>query len=353
MAGASSLLPLPRQPDHVPWPAPAWPEADLDPRVDRAALDRLLHRAFDEATELGETRALLCIQNGAIVSERYGPGLDASSTHRSWSMAKSWVQAVTGILVGDGKLAVDAPAAVPEWSDPSDPRHAITLGQLLEMRSGLHFIEDYVEDDGPASVVDMLFGSGQTDVAGYAAACPLAHEPGEVFYYSSGTSNIVARLAQSAAGTQSPDEWNDFLRRRLLAPIGAASPQPKFDEAGTWIGSSFLTSTARDFARLGLLYLRDGTWNGTRILPEGWADYARRESGRDEEGSVYGSHFWVVPDGLGTFQCQGYEGQRTTMVPALDLIVVRLGQTELANAPHLNEFMTQVVDSFRGARPQN
>lgn len=350
MADASDLIPLPSQPSGVPWPMPEWPRAELDSRVDRPRLEGLIEKALADPPELGHTRALLFIQDGAIVSEHYGAGHGEKSTHRSWSMAKSWLQATVGVLVREGKLEVDARAPVPEWSDPDDPRHTITLDHLLKMRSGLHFIEDYVEDGGTASVTDMLFGTGQDDVAGYAARCPLAHEPGSVFYYSSGTSNIVARLAQDAVGLKG-DDFRDFLRRRLHEPIGAASPRPKFDTAGTWIGSSFMHATARDFARLGLLYLRDGVWDGSRLLPEGWSDYARRESGRDEEGHVYGSHFWVVPDGLGTFQCQGYDGQRTTMVPALDLIVVRLGQTPLENAPHLNEFMEQVIDCFRASVP--
>lgn len=347
MGDSSALIPLPKQPDGVAWPMPDWPRAEVDARVDRDALDRVLRDGL-AAPELGTSRALLVIQNGAIVAEHYGEDLDASSTHRSWSMAKSWLHAMVGILVRDGKLEVDAPAPVPEWSDPADPRHAITLGQLLEMRSGLHFIEDYVEQGGAASVTDMLFGTGKDDVAAYAAACPLGDQPGAVFYYSSGTSNIVARLAHDAAQARG-DDWREFMRRELLGPIGATSPRPKFDAAGTWIGSSFMPATARDFARLGLLYLRDGVWDGQRILPEGWADYARKESGRDDEGHVYGAHFWVVPDGLGTFQCQGYDGQRTIMVPALDLIIVRLGQTALENRARLNDFMTKLVECFRAS----
>lgn len=343
-----SLVPLPIQPAGVDWPDPDWPQGRLDARVDAVALERLADRAFTDREALGTTRALLVVQRGAIVLERYGDGLCAQSTHRSWSMAKSWVHAMVGVLVRQGKLDPMARADVPEWSDPADARHAITLDDLLKMRSGLHFIEDYVEQGGAASVTDMLFGTGQNDVAGYAARCPLAHEPGRVFYYSSGTSNIVARLAQQTVGALGED-WLAFMRRELLEPIGASSPMPKFDAAGTWIGSSFLHATARDFARLGLLYLRDGVWNGRRLLPAGWADHARAESGRDGEGNAYGAHFWVVPGPLGIFQCQGYDGQRVTMVPALDLVVVRLGQTPLDDMPALRTFMEQVIACFRAS----
>lgn len=344
---STPLVPLPAQPPGVPWPGRTWPRADLDARVDRRELEQLVDGSFHRPADLGTTRAVLVIQGGAIVLERYAEGLCARTSHRSWSMAKSWLHAVVGILVGQGRLDVDAPADVPEWSDPADPRRAITLGQLLQMRSGLDFVEDYLESPkGRRTVIEMLFGEGRDDVAGYAAGSPLAHESGSTFQYSSGTSNIVARLASRAAG-RSGEAWHAWLRRELFEPIGAASAEPRFDAAGTWIASSFLHATAEDFARLGLLYLRDGVWGGRQILPGGWVDQAREERSRDDEGRGYGAHFWVETGSLGIFQCQGYDGQRTTMVPALDLIVVRLGQTTADLAPNLNLFMECLIDCFR------
>ncbi len=339
---------LPTQPEGVAWPAGEWPRADVGANGDVAELNRLIDRAFAGPPELGQTRAVLVIHEGRIVAERYAAGLDATTTHRSWSMAKSWLHAMVGILVRQGRLDIHAPAEVPEWADANDPRGAITLDQLLRMRSGLHFVEEYVEGGGEASVTDMIYGAGKDDVAGYAARCRLAHEPGAVFYYSSGTSNIVARIAQQAADAHGP-RWTEFMRRELFEPLGAASPTPKFDGAGTWIGSSYLFATAQDFARLGLLYLRGGMWNGRRILPQGWADYARTESGRDAEGKRYGAHFWLVPGDPDAFQCQGFEGQRTTIVPALDLIVVRLGRTKPEGTPYLNTFMSDVIACFRAS----
>jgi CubicO group peptidase (beta-lactamase class C family) len=216
------------------------------------------------------------------------------------------------------------------------------------MRSGLHFIEDYL-DDQVSNVIEMLFGEGKEDVAAYAAKSELEHEPDSFFSYSSGTSNLVSACVSQELGAGDPVE--DFMRRRLFGPLGMMSPTLRFDEAGTWIGSSFVFATARDFARFGLLYLRDGVWDGTRILPEGWADYGRRMTDAAEtETFSYGAHWWVVQGSLGIFQSNGYNGQRITIVPALDLIVVRLGETPIDVAPNLNRWMKEVVDAFRPAR---
>lgn len=343
----TELVPLPSQPDGVAWPTAEWSRAELDPRVDRALLDPLLDRAFSQPEDLGRTHAVLIAQRGAIVAERHAEGFDERTTHLSWSMAKSWLHAVVGVLVRQGRLDIHAPAPVPAWADAGDPRGAITLDQLLRMSSGLAFVEDYVDPDA-SNAIEMLFGSGKDDVAAYAAALPLAHPPDTVWSYSSGTSNIVARITADVVGG-GPDRYLAFLRRELFEPLGVRSAAPRFDAAGTWIGSSFVDATARDFARLGLLYLRDGVWDGRRILPEGWVDYARTPTPHSELLS-YGAHWWRVPGSLGIFQAQGYNGQRTTLVPALDLIVVRLGVTPADKAEALQEFMKRLVDAFRPTR---
>jgi len=343
------LVPLPEQPAGVPWPAADWPTGDLVSGVDSAALERLFDYAFSQPDELPETNAALVVHRGRIVRERYAEGMDESTTHVSWSMAKSMLHAVCGSLVAEGRLFLEGPAGVPAWSDPSDPRHAITLDQLLKMRDGLDFLEDYIDKSADqANVIEMLFGDGKQDVAGYVSRCRLAHGPGTHFAYSSGTSNIVSSLVGQLLGPGEPVER--FVRERLFEPIGMKSPSLRFDEAGTWIASSFVFATARDFARFGLLYLRGGEWDGSRVLPEGWADYGRRMSDpAPDETFGYGAHWWVIPGSLGIFQANGYNGQRITIVPALDLIVVRLGVTPIAHAPVLNGWMKDVVDAFRGS----
>ena len=243
-------------------------------------------------------------------------------------MAKSVLHAVVGILVGDGRLELDTPAPVPEWAHPDDPRHAITLRHLLAMCDGLDFVEDYT-DDRVSDVITMLFGDGQDDMAHFAADRPLAAPPGTRFNYSSGTSNVISGVVARTVGPGEP--YARFLHNRLFGPIGMRSADPAFDEAGTFVASSTLHATAHDWGRFGLLYLRDGMWDGTRVLPAGWVDYARTWVAEDpDDHSPYGAHWWgVAGDERGTFRAAGYEGQSITLCPDLDLIVVRLGKTPL------------------------
>ncbi|MFN7149346.1 MAG: serine hydrolase domain-containing protein [Microthrixaceae bacterium] len=315
----------------------------------------LLDAAFDPANleSLGEHRAVVVVQGGRIVAERYGRGLDARSTHLSWSVAKSVTHAAAGILVRHGLLDPSAPVLAPEWVDDGDPRAAITLDHLLEMRSGLHFVENYV-DDAVSNCLEMLFGAGADDVAGYAASQPLEHPVGEVFNYSSGTTNIVVRhLARllgadhDAPAEQRRDAVTTLLERELFEPLGMGPVELRFDTAGTFVGSSYLYATARDYARFGLLHLRDGVWDSRRILPEGWVDDARTIRSRDaDNGWYYGRHWWVRGDDVGTFWANGYDGQMVACVPALDLVFVRLGRMPTAVRPATEQFFFDLLDAF-------
>jgi CubicO group peptidase (beta-lactamase class C family) len=314
----------------------------------------VVDEVFGDEDRYGTTYAVVVVQGGELVLERYGGALphfdrppepvEPATPLLSWSMAKSVVHAAVGVLVGEGRLHLDRPPGVPGWDDE---RARITLDQLLQMRDGLRWAEDYV-DAGVSDVIEMLFGSGQDDVAGYATARPLAHEPGTVFNYSSGTSNIVAAAVGRAVAPRPVREW---LLERVLHPIGMRSADPRVDAAGTFIGSSFVYATAQDWARFGLLYLRDGTWDGERLLPEGWVDHARRVRSVDEtDGSLYGAHFWVdqLDTARGTFRASGYEGQMVAICPALDALVVRLGRTpEPQPTPaHLPVWRKRVLDTL-------
>lgn len=192
-------FPLPPHPDGTDWPTEAWPEGDPGPRVDQKRLNGLLDHAFADAPpeDIAETHALLVVQNGKLVTERYWKDHSPDQTLKSWSMAKSITHALVGILVREGMIDIHGPADVPEWKEPGDPRGAITLDQLLRMSSGLRFVEEYVEGH-PSDVREMLFGSGRPDTAAFAASFPLEHEPGSFWSYSSGTTNIVARIAKHA-----------------------------------------------------------------------------------------------------------------------------------------------------------
>jgi CubicO group peptidase (beta-lactamase class C family) len=342
------LVDLPSQPAGLPWPTTAWPIGDAPPELEKS-VDGL----FADTDRWGTTYAVAVVHEARLLLERYGGALEhwdgeaepVEPTTRllSWSMAKSVLHAAVGILVGDGRLDLDAPAPVPAWAD--DDRSAITLDHLLAMRDGLDFAEDYEDFEG-SDVIAMLFGDGQHDVAAYAEDRPLAHPPGEVFNYSSGTSNIVSAIVGRTVGKG--QDTVEFLRDRLFEPIGMTSAEPRLDGAGTFVGSSYLYATARDYARFGLLYLRDGVWDGRRLLPEGWVDLARTYRSTDPvDGRAYGSHWWLERDDpLGAFRASGYDGQSILCVPALDLIVVRLGKSPGEQSDRLAEWRTEVVELF-------
>jgi len=340
-----SLMPLPAQPADVPWPTEAWPQGEPPAGLDRARFQALLAQAFD-TDDMGETHALAIVQGGRLIFERYGPRHGPDHTYPSWSKAKSITQALVGILVAEGRLDIHAPADVPEWREPGDPRGAITLDQLLRMSSGLRFVEDYVPEH-PSDVIEMLQRSGRPDMAHFAASMPLEHAPGSFWSYASGTTNIVSRILARAVGATGED-FHGFMRRALFDPLGMQSPIPKFDGAGTFIGSSYCFATARDFARFGLLYLRDGTWDGRRLLPESWVDYTRTPTFQQPgEETRYGAHWWLDVGGAGSFSANGYDGQYTVLVPDLDLILVRHGATPLAKKDVLKAWVGRAVGCFR------
>ncbi|MEL6957022.1 MAG: serine hydrolase [Pseudomonadota bacterium] len=345
MSEPDRLPALPTQPFDVSWPTQRWPEAALPEATDGETLCRLLDLAFTTSDQLGKTHAFLAVQGGQVVAERYGEGYGPEETYPSWSKAKSITHALAGLAIADGAVDLHAPADVPEWRVGGDPRAQITLEQLLRMSSGLQFVEDYV-DAGISHTIDMLFGAGKADVAHFAADKLLEHPPGTHWLYSSGTTNIIARLLAEALGTDR-DGFEAYMRERLFEPIGMSSAIPKFDEAGTFIGSSFCYCTARDFARFGLLYLRDGVWEGARILPEGWVDHARTPTLTvpPEEPMGYGAHWWLGLAGPGSFSANGYDGQYTVLVPQKDLILVRHGASE-AQKDAVREWLADVAGCF-------
>ncbi|NNE73434.1 MAG: serine hydrolase [Acidimicrobiales bacterium] len=344
------LPPLPPQPADAPWPTDEWPSGAPQAGVDVERLERVLDRAFDEPqpeSTMGRSLACVVVQGGRVIAERYAPGLDEGSSLISWSMAKSITHAAVGLLVADGRLTLDAPAPVAEWADDAE-RSAITLDQLLRMTPGLEFNEDYVGEGATSHCLEMLFGSGRRDMAGYAASQPLVAAPGTHFNYSSGTSNIVSRIVADEVGAGLA--YQRWLCDNLFSRIGMRTADARFDQVGTFIGSSYVWATARDFAKFGLLYLRDGVWNGERLLPEGWVDHARTPVGRDpDDRTLYGAHWWI-PDGhRGIFAAQGYEGQRILVLPDADAVIVRLGKTEARLAPNLIGWQDELLSCFAAA----
>ena len=342
---ADNLIALPQHPDELPWPTQNWQSGSTE----HPAATSLMERAFSlsDTDPLGVTHAVLVVQNGQIVLEQYAKDKSATHTYPSWSMAKSITQALVGIAVGDGRLDIDERIPVPEWSSPDDPRHHLTWDQLLRMSSGLDWVEEY-EIGQTSDVIEMLFSGKHHDYGGYAASKPLIHPAGSHWYYSSGTTNIIARALQVRLGL-SGDTMKEFMFDRLFTPIGMMSPVPKFDPSGVFVGSSFCYSTARDFARFGYLYLRDGVWDGKRILPEGWVDYARTPTPQPEHEELgYGAHWWLGMCGETSFSANGFQGQYTIIVPEDDLIIVRHGVSEGdAGKEAVQSWLAELAACFR------
>lgn len=319
-AGLGAMLPAayPAQPDDVPWPTDRWPVGLMPDGVDVAALQDVLGAAF--APDAG-VDAVVAVHGGELVLERYRDGWDPDAAHASWSMAKSITQFAIGVLVDGGLLDPFAPAPVPEWAD--DERSAITIDDLLRMRSGLEWTEEYLET---SDVTEMLGGAGRDDRAGYAIAKPLESEPGTVWEYSTGTSMILGRIIADTVGNgEAGTAWMDAA---LFGPLGITTVEHDLDAAGGMSTGSAINMSAQDFARFGLLALRGGEWDGEQIVPEAWVDYAHLPAPDIPD---YGAHWWNIGywgefDDFAprAFAAQGFNGQYVIVVPELDLVVVVL-----------------------------
>ncbi|MBB5519373.1 serine hydrolase domain-containing protein [Amphiplicatus metriothermophilus] len=325
------LAPLP--PLEPMRPGAPWPEARADsvsalPRVDYAAIENALDAAMADAR--AAHRALLVVVDGALVAERYADGFDAATPFLSWSMAKSVTATIVGAAVLRRHIDITDPAPVEEWRD--DPaRAAITWNDLLRMQSGLAFDENYA--DPRSDVNRMLFR--EADAGAAAARRPLVHPPGDHWSYSSGTTNLIARTLRRVLAEKGVD-YQAFAREAVFRPIGAASVVMETDSAGAPIGSSYVYATARDWGRLGQLYLNDGVWEGRRLLPEGWPDYVSAPTPASD--GAYGAHFWLNRDGEmrrryisgapeSLYFFSGHEGQYVFIIPDKRTVIVRTGMT--------------------------
>jgi CubicO group peptidase (beta-lactamase class C family) len=319
----------------------------LAPEAVAAALEYAFTEPGPNPTR--RTRAVVVVQGGRLVAERYASSFGRESALAGWSMSKTAVNALVGVLVRDGALALDAPLDAPEWRAPGDPRRAITLRQLLQMSSGLEFSES--AGNPLSDVVRMLFGTA--DAAHFAAAKALAALPGARWSYSSGTTNIVARALRRAIGGSEAD-YLLFPRRALFGPLDMNTAILEPDAAGGLVGSSFMFASARDWARLGQLYLDDGIRRGRRVLPDGWVAFTTTPA--PASAGAYGAHVWLrlparfAPTGEAgvprdAYHAVGHEGQFLTIVPSRRLVVVRLGLSVGVGAWDHAEFLRRLLGS--------
>ncbi|MGK2911287.1 MAG: serine hydrolase domain-containing protein [Sphingobium sp.] len=333
--------------------------------ADEAASESKLRGATDAIFDdggMGETRALLVLHDGKIVAERYAPGFGPQTKQLSWSMAKSVTAVLVGLMVSDGRLALDSPAPMPAWNQAGDPRGAITLRQLLTMSSGLAHAEDAADADGAIAKTDMarmLFTDGAGDMAGYAESKPMAQHPGTQFNYSSATSVILSDiLTRMLTSSNDPETRRaammQFIEGRLKQPVGLSSLTPEFDARGTMIGGSIMHMTARDYARFGEFLRNRGRANGRQILSQRWVKFMTTPSVQEP---AYGGHLWLnrpsersalFPDDgpRSLFACIGHNGQYILVAPRQRLTIVRLGISTGEQRKLLKPALSKLVALF-------
>ena len=319
---------------------------------------------FFEDPALGETRALVVMQGGRVIAERYAAGYGPDARLISWSMAKSVTATLVGLMVADGRLALDEPVPVAEWQTPRDGRTTITLRHLLHMSSGL----DHTEmAEGNVEIFDadtprMLFLDGRDNVARYAETRPLEANPGEKFEYSSATSNILADImTRSLTASKDPEVRRDamleYARGRLFEPLGMSSAFIEFDRNGTMLGGSIIHATARDWAKFGEFLRNNGSVRAAQLLPTSWTRFMKTPSKNDNS---YGGHIWLnrprndgrdqvlfpgkAPSDV--FAALGHLGQFVVVSPQHRLTIVRLGKTQDDKLDPVNDQLAKLISIF-------
>ncbi|RUT33631.1 class C beta-lactamase-related serine hydrolase [Paenibacillus zeisoli] len=297
----------------------------------RAALDRAF--AEREKPPFKRTQAIVVVKDGKVVAERYAPGVGVNTPLLGYSATKSVTNALIGILVRQGKLNVEQLAPIAAWHNEQDPRHAITIDELLRQTSGLALKETSTGFD-PASRMVFI----ERDMAGFAEKAKLTAAPGSEWAYTDGNYILLSRIIRDAAGGRASDV-RQLAQRELFGPVGMKNVTLEFDATGTPNGAMSMLATARDWARFGLLYLHDGMAGSERILPEGWVKYSSSQT----LNTGYGAGFWInravsgnAPYGLpwgmphvprDAFFAMGNMGQHVVIVPSEHLVVVRLGMS--------------------------
>ena len=284
-----------------------------------APVQEAVAKAF--ADGLG-TRAVVVVQDGELVAERYAPGFGPDTPQLGWSMAKSATNLLVGRLVKEGQVALDDDQLRPEWED--DERADITVDMLLRMTSGLEWDETY---DLGTPITRMLYD--EPDMGSYVASLPSVHEPGTYQQYSSGSTTLLCSILLEAKNGA------DVPRKELFAPLGLASAVLEPDAAGTPVCSSYLWASPRDWAAIGQFALQDGEWNGEQLLPKSWMNDSTKAVDVETEDPGYAAGWWVneLPDGSlvepslpeDAYWARGHDGQRLIVVPSEQLVVVRLG----------------------------
>jgi CubicO group peptidase (beta-lactamase class C family) len=330
----ASLPPAASQPQPRLLPDIAGPEP-VEPA--NPSLRLALDRAFAEPDQppLRHTKAVVVLKDGRVIAERYAPGYGVDTPVLGYSATKSVISALVGILVREGRLRVDGPAPVAAWQSRSDPRHAITVDDLLRHTSGLALGSSLTASLASALEPVNRMNYVERDMAGFAESAGLKTPPGSAWNYQDGNYMILSRLIRDATGGHAADVLG-FARRELFEPLGMRNVTLEFDATGTPRGSSQMLASARDWAQFGSLYLDDGVVGSRRILPAGWVSYSASPTPNAWVG--YGAGFWTnLGDSYGArtrmqlgwprdaFHARGTLGQYVIVVPSQHLVVARFG----------------------------
>ncbi len=326
-----STPPLPDDPARTPWPdGDLVPDRPLPASVDAAALQAASDWTFTRESPEQVTLSLVIVHRGQIIHERYAPGVNVATRTRTWSTAKSIAATLIGMLVDQGKLGLDDPLGF-EWlprgrGQVSDPRSAITLRNVLNMSSGLETVDngglEYATGSG------MAYWAGASSVDG-ARNRGLIRKPGASWDYENYDTLLAVYAMKRAIGDA--QAYLEFPRTALFDRIGMRNTLASTDRFGDFIFSSQVYTNARDLARLGLLYLGGGVWNGERLLSQQWIDFVRTPApATADRGNQYGGHWWLVPDTRtdvpkDAYSTAGNRGQYAVVVPSHDLVIVRRG----------------------------
>ncbi|UMB52884.1 beta-lactamase family protein [Lutibacter sp. A64] len=324
---------------NLPYPYGNLPQKDtLFNNVNYKALNTAVANAFDKPEDtIKRTRAVVVIYKNQIIAEKYAPGFTNETKLLGWSMTKSIASAVLGILEKQGKINVNTTNLFPEWEN--DERSKISLNNLLQMNSGLEWVEDY---NTISDVTKMLFLA--EDMTKIQLEKPLKSKPNESWNYSSGTTNLLSGFIRNQFKTH--QEYLDFWYAELIDKIGMNSMVIETDISGNYIASSYGWATARDWAKFGLLYLNEGNWNGEQILNKSWVDYTKTPT--NTSNGRYGAQFWLNAGGVYSnvpkdlFSCNGYQGQHVFIIPSKDVVVVKFGLTEHPDF-NLDTFLSEIL----------
>lgn len=314
---------LPENPDTIAWPQGNLTTDTVPPGINSSKLEKAVTRMMADSLPYKGTFALMVVYKGYPVAEVYRSDFGPDTRFLSWSMAKSITSALTGLRVKEGKLDVQQPVGIPEWQN--DGRRAITLDHLLHMTSGLDWNEDY---GNLSDVTVMLHKEG--DMGTYTAQKQLEHRPGTNWKYSSGTTNLVSLILRHSF--DSDDDYHRYPREALFNKTGMTSTIFEMDASGTFVGSSYLYATMRDYARFALLYLNEGKWMGEQLLPASWIQYTLSPAAGSD--GNYGASFWLNRSGdqpnapKDMYMCKGHDGQFIFIIPSRQLIVIRTGYSK-------------------------